>query len=72
MAAATAGRRGRYRRSEVVWGAVFVAPALVLFAVMGVYTIAYGLGLDRMVMLFAGVNIRETILFPHVKPEVAR
>ena len=31
-----------------------------------------GMGLDRMVMLFAGVNIRETILFPHVKPEVSR
>lgn len=40
------GRRRRYRRSEVMWGAAFVAPALVLFAVMGVYTIAYGLGLS--------------------------
>jgi len=28
-----------------------------------------GLGLDRMVMLFTGVNIRETILFPLLKPE---
>jgi ABC-type sugar transport system permease subunit len=29
-----------------MWGAAFIAPALVLFAVMGVYTIAYGLGLS--------------------------
>ncbi len=28
-----------------------------------------GMGLDRMVMLFSGVNIRETILFPLLKPE---
>ncbi len=28
-----------------------------------------GLGIDRMVMLFTGANIRETILFPHLKPE---
>nr|WP_245889275.1 lysine--tRNA ligase [Knoellia remsis] len=28
-----------------------------------------GLGLDRMVMLFTGASIRETILFPHLKPE---
>lgn len=28
-----------------------------------------GLGIDRMVMLFTGANIRETILFPLVKPE---
>ncbi|MGL5816094.1 MAG: lysine--tRNA ligase [Phycicoccus sp.] len=28
-----------------------------------------GLGIDRLVMLFTGANIRETILFPHVKPE---
>ena len=27
------------------------------------------LGVDRMVMLFTGVNIRETILFPLLKPE---
>jgi ABC-type sugar transport system permease subunit len=39
-------RRVRYRRSEVVWGAVFVAPAVVVFAVMGVYTIVYGFGLS--------------------------
>nr|WP_310155833.1 lysine--tRNA ligase [Phycicoccus sp. 3266] len=31
-----------------------------------------GLGIDRMIMLFTGANIRETILFPHLKPEVAR
>ncbi len=28
-----------------------------------------GLGIDRMAMLFTGVNIRETILFPLLKPE---
>lgn len=28
-----------------------------------------GMGLDRMIMLFTGSNIRETILFPHLKPE---
>ena len=28
-----------------------------------------GLGIDRMVMLFTGANIRETILFPLLKPE---
>ncbi len=28
-----------------------------------------GFGLDRMVMLFTGAGIRETILFPHVRPE---
>ncbi len=28
-----------------------------------------GFGLDRMVMFFTGVGIRETILFPHVRPE---
>jgi lysyl-tRNA synthetase class 2 len=28
-----------------------------------------GLGIDRMVMAFTGRNIRETILFPLVKPE---
>jgi lysyl-tRNA synthetase class 2 len=31
-----------------------------------------GLGIDRLVMLFTGANIRETILFPHLKPEVSR
>ncbi|WP_392543687.1 lysine--tRNA ligase [Oryzobacter telluris] len=29
-----------------------------------------GLGVDRLVMLFTSANIRETILFPHLKPEV--
>jgi lysyl-tRNA synthetase class 2 len=29
-----------------------------------------GLGVDRLVMLLTGVGIRETILFPFVKPEV--
>jgi ABC-type sugar transport system permease subunit len=38
--------RIRFRRSEIVWAAVFVAPAVLLFAVMGVYTIVYGLGLS--------------------------
>ncbi|MEO7269370.1 MAG: lysine--tRNA ligase [Knoellia sp.] len=28
-----------------------------------------GFGVDRLVMLFTDVNIRETILFPHLKPE---
>ncbi|WP_460796554.1 lysine--tRNA ligase [Nocardioides pacificus] len=28
-----------------------------------------GVGIDRLVMLFTGANIRETILFPHLKPE---
>ncbi|TIC80212.1 lysine--tRNA ligase [Nocardioides sp. GY 10127] len=28
-----------------------------------------GLGLDRMIMLFTGSGIRETILFPHLRPE---
>jgi lysyl-tRNA synthetase class 2 len=28
-----------------------------------------GVGIDRLVMLFTGASIRETILFPHVKPE---
>ena len=28
-----------------------------------------GLGMDRLVMLFTGASIRETILFPHLKPE---
>ena len=31
-----------------------------------------GFGIDRLVMLFTGANIRETILFPHLKPEVSR
>jgi lysyl-tRNA synthetase, class II len=31
-----------------------------------------GLGIDRLVMFFTGANIRETILFPHLKPEVGR
>ncbi|PKW27903.1 lysine--tRNA ligase [Phycicoccus duodecadis] len=28
-----------------------------------------GLGVDRLVMFFTGASIRETILFPHLKPE---
>jgi lysyl-tRNA synthetase class 2 len=31
-----------------------------------------GLGIDRLVMFFTGANIRETILFPHLKPEAGR
>jgi lysyl-tRNA synthetase, class II len=31
-----------------------------------------GLGVDRLVMFFTGASIRETILFPHLKPEAAR
>jgi multiple sugar transport system permease protein len=33
-------------RAEAAWGLAFVAPALVLFAVMGVYTIGYGFSLS--------------------------
>lgn len=39
-------RRGRYRGAEVAWAAVFVAPAIVLFAVMGAYTVGYGFSLS--------------------------
>jgi lysyl-tRNA synthetase class 2 len=28
--------------------------------------------MDRLIMLFTGAGIRETILFPHLKPEVVR
>jgi lysyl-tRNA synthetase class 2 len=28
-----------------------------------------GLGMDRLIMLFTGVGIRETILFPHLRAE---
>jgi multiple sugar transport system permease protein/raffinose/stachyose/melibiose transport system permease protein len=35
-----------YRRTEAAWGLAFVAPAIVLFAVMGVYTIGYGFSLS--------------------------
>jgi ABC-type sugar transport system permease subunit len=38
--------RFRYRAAEVGWGYAFVAPAIVLFAVMGVYTIVYGFSLS--------------------------
>jgi multiple sugar transport system permease protein len=34
------------RRTEAAWGLTFVAPAIVLFAVMGVYTIGYGFSLS--------------------------
>ena len=34
--------------------------------------VGLGFGVDRMIMLFTGANIRETILFPHLKPEVSR
>ena len=33
------------------------------------YTSGIGLGIDRLVMLFTGAGIRETILFPLLKPE---
>jgi multiple sugar transport system permease protein/raffinose/stachyose/melibiose transport system permease protein len=39
-------RRRRYRRSEVAWAAAFVAPAVLLFAVLGVYAIGYGFSLS--------------------------
>ncbi|GAA1273858.1 sugar ABC transporter permease [Pseudonocardia aurantiaca] len=41
-----AGRGPHFRRREKAWGYAFVAPALLLFAVMGVYTIAYGFTLS--------------------------
>jgi lysyl-tRNA synthetase class 2 len=31
-----------------------------------------GMGIDRLVMLFTSAGIRETILFPHLKPEAPR
>jgi len=43
---APAPHRRRYRWSEVVAGYAFLAPALVLFAVLGVYTIVYGFSLS--------------------------
>jgi multiple sugar transport system permease protein len=36
----------RHRRAEAAWGLTFVAPAILLFAVMGVYTIGYGFSLS--------------------------
>lgn len=30
-----------------------------------------GLGIDRLIMLFTGAGIRETILFPHLRPEAS-
>jgi multiple sugar transport system permease protein len=40
-------RRGnRYRRAEAAWGLAFVTPAIVLFAVIGVYAIGYGFSLS--------------------------
>ncbi len=30
-----------------------------------------GLGIDRLIMLFTGVGIRESILFPLMKPEIS-
>jgi ABC-type sugar transport system permease subunit len=38
--------RTRYRRSGVAWGAAFVAPAVLLFGVLGVYTVGYGFSLS--------------------------
>jgi multiple sugar transport system permease protein len=46
MVLARNGRRFRYRRSDVLWAAAFVTPALVLFGVIGVYVIGYGLTLS--------------------------
>jgi multiple sugar transport system permease protein len=41
------GRAGRrFRSRETAWGYAFVAPALVLFAVMGLYTIVFGFTLS--------------------------
>ncbi|MBD5784713.1 sugar ABC transporter permease [Cellulosimicrobium terreum] len=38
--------RQRYRRKETSWAYALVAPALVLFAIMGVYTLVYGFQLS--------------------------
>lgn len=40
------GRRRRYQGREVAWAFAFVAPAVVLFAIMGVYTLFWGLQLS--------------------------
>ena len=32
-------------------------------------TAGTGMGLDRLLMAFTGLGIRETVLFPLVKPE---
>lgn len=42
----SSARRRRYRAKEVAWGYAFVAPALVLFGVLGVYTIGFGFALS--------------------------
>lgn len=39
-------RRQRFHLREVGWGYLFVAPALILFAIIGVYTVAYGFALS--------------------------
>jgi multiple sugar transport system permease protein len=41
-----AGRKNGRRRAEAVWGLVFVTPAIVLFAVIGVYPVGYGFSLS--------------------------
>ena len=43
---ATVRRRARYRPAEVGWGVAFVAPAVVVFALMGAYTVGYGFSLS--------------------------
>jgi ABC-type sugar transport system permease subunit len=43
---APAPRVRRYRKHDIAWGYVFIGPAVILFAIMGVYTIAYGFGLS--------------------------
>jgi multiple sugar transport system permease protein/raffinose/stachyose/melibiose transport system permease protein len=40
------GRRRRYQGREVAWAFAFVAPAIALFAIMGVYTLFWGLQLS--------------------------
>ena len=40
-----------------------------LTAIVTGSTSGIGLGIDRLVMLFTGAGIRETILFPLLKPE---
>ncbi|ASY34836.1 MULTISPECIES: carbohydrate ABC transporter permease [unclassified Streptomyces] len=38
--------RFRERRNEAAWGYLFVAPAVILFLIMGAYTVIYGFGLS--------------------------
>jgi ABC-type sugar transport system permease subunit len=41
-----ARRKSRPRRAEAAWGLAFVTPAIILFAVIGVYPVGYGFSLS--------------------------